>query len=91
VLKKSGLWLLRRITETDAGKALQHKKIKNKVLKLQIDMLKLQIEVAQGNTGKSELTTQQAFVVALAALSLLSIELFSQLVFPGNSLVYANW
>jgi len=46
---------------TAAGKALQNGKIKNKVLKLQTDVLRIQIEVAQGNTAsQSELAGQQA-------------------------------
>lgn len=42
-----------------AGKPLQNGKIKNKVLKLQTDVLRIQIEVAQGNTkSASQLATQ---------------------------------
>jgi hypothetical protein len=39
-------------TKTAAGAALQVGKIKNKVLKLQTDVLRLQIQVAQGKTDK---------------------------------------
>jgi hypothetical protein len=47
-------------TGTTAGKALQNGKIKNKVLKLQTDVLRIMIEVAQGNDASaSELTQQQ--------------------------------
>lgn len=42
-------------TQTTAGTALQNGKIKNKVLKLQTDVLRLQIEQAQ---GKSVLDTE---------------------------------
>ncbi|PMD61639.1 uncharacterized protein K444DRAFT_662662 [Hyaloscypha bicolor E] len=56
-------------TGTTAGTALQNGKIKNKVLKLQTDVLRIQIEVAQGNTGsQSELATQQAKLATNVAL-----------------------
>ena len=45
---------------TPAGKALQVGKIKNKVLKLQTDVLRIMIEVAQGNKNSaSSLAAQQ--------------------------------
>jgi len=54
---------------TTAGTALQNGKIKNKVLKLQTDVLRIQIETAQGNTGStSELATQQAKLATNVAL-----------------------
>ncbi|OCK76537.1 hypothetical protein K432DRAFT_462879 [Lepidopterella palustris CBS 459.81] len=46
-------------TGTTAGTALQNGKIKNKVLKLQTDVLRLQIEQAQGNTGLAAELSQQ--------------------------------
>ncbi|KAH8813071.1 hypothetical protein F5884DRAFT_787217 [Xylogone sp. PMI_703] len=47
-------------TKTDAGKALQNGKIKNKVLKLQTDILRLKIEQAQGKDGlDSQIASQQ--------------------------------
>jgi hypothetical protein len=56
-------------TGTTAGTALQNGKIKNKVLKLQTDVLRIQIEVAQGNTGsQSELVTQQTKLATNVAL-----------------------
>ncbi|KAE9368779.1 hypothetical protein N431DRAFT_486246 [Stipitochalara longipes BDJ] len=56
-------------TGTTAGTALQNGKIKNKVLKLQTDILRIQIEVAQGNTGsQSELAGQQTKLAANVAL-----------------------
>jgi hypothetical protein len=56
-------------TQTTAGKALQNGKIKNKVLKLQTDVLRIMIEVAQGNDGsQSELATQQAKLATNVAL-----------------------
>ncbi|KAH6684014.1 hypothetical protein B0J14DRAFT_693289 [Halenospora varia] len=54
---------------TTAGKALQNGKIKNKVLKLQTDVLRIQIEVAQGNTAAgSQLTAQQTKLATNVAL-----------------------
>lgn len=44
--------------KTDAGKALQRGKDKNKVLKLRTDVLRIQIEIAQGNPD-STLAAQQ--------------------------------
>lgn len=38
-------------TSSSAGAALQIGKIKNKVLKLQTDVLRIQIQTAQGNTA----------------------------------------
>ncbi len=56
-------------TGTTAGTALQNGKIKNKVLKLQTDVLRIQIEVAQGNTAsQSELAGQQAKLATNVAL-----------------------
>jgi len=56
-------------TGTTAGTALQNGKIKNKVLKLQTDVLRIQIEVAQGNTGSaSELSAQQTKLATNVAL-----------------------
>ena len=56
-------------TGTTAGTALQNDKIKNKVLKLQTDVLRIQIEVAQGNTAsQSSLTAQQTKLAANIAL-----------------------
>lgn len=56
-------------TGTTTGTALQNGKIKNKVLKLQTDVLRIQIEVAQGNTGsQSELAGQQAKLATNVAL-----------------------
>jgi len=56
-------------TGTTAGTALQNGKIKNKVLKLQTDVLRIQIEVAQGNTGsQSELAAQQTKLATNVAL-----------------------
>ena len=56
-------------TGTTAGTALQNGKIKNKVLKLQTDVLRIQIEVAQGNTAsQSELAAQQAKLATNVAL-----------------------
>ncbi|RFU32711.1 hypothetical protein B7463_g3617, partial [Scytalidium lignicola] len=47
-------------TKTTAGEALQNGKIKNKVLKLQTDILRLQIEQAQGKSGlDSQIASQQ--------------------------------
>ncbi|AEO70352.1 uncharacterized protein THITE_2121678 [Thermothielavioides terrestris NRRL 8126] len=40
-------------TSTAAGKALQNGKIKNKVLKLQLEVLALQIEAAQGGSNNT--------------------------------------
>lgn len=54
---------------TTAGKALQNGKIKNKVLKLQTDVLRLQIESAQGKTDlASQLSTQQTKLATNVAL-----------------------
>ncbi|KAF8848275.1 hypothetical protein BDZ45DRAFT_681327 [Acephala macrosclerotiorum] len=54
---------------TTAGTALQNGKIKNKVLKLQTDVLRIQIEVAQGNNAsQSELAGQQAKLATNVAL-----------------------
>lgn len=45
---------------TTEGKALQVGKIKNKVLKLQTDVLRLQIQAAQGKAGlEDQIATQQ--------------------------------
>lgn len=56
-------------TGTTAGAALQNGKIKNKVLKLQTDVLRIQIEVAQGNTAsQSSLAAQQAKLATNVAL-----------------------
>ncbi|KAH9215221.1 hypothetical protein DL95DRAFT_140905 [Leptodontidium sp. 2 PMI_412] len=44
---------------TTEGKALQVGKIKNKVLKLQTDVLRLQIQAAQGKTGLDAQIAQQ--------------------------------
>ena len=56
-------------TSSTAGTALQNGKIKNKVLKLQTDVLRIQIEVAQGNTGsQSELAGQQTKLATNVAL-----------------------
>lgn len=46
-------------TQTTAGTALQNGKIKNKVLKLQTDVLRLQIEQAQGKSGLDTELQQQ--------------------------------
>jgi len=55
--------------ETTAGAALQIGKIKNKVLKLQTDVLRIQIETAQGNNGSaSELAGQQTKLATNVAL-----------------------
>lgn len=54
-------------TGTTAGKALQNGKIKNKVLKLQTDVLRIQIEAAQGGDG-SQLATQQKKLATNVAL-----------------------
>ena len=43
----------------DAKTALQNGKIKNKVLKLQTDVLRLQIQAAQGKTGLDAQISQQ--------------------------------
>ena len=43
---------------TAAGKALQNGKIKNKVLKLQLQVLALQIEAAQGKDTAAKLAAQ---------------------------------
>ena len=52
-----------------AATALQNGKIKNKVLKLQTDVMRIQIEVAQGNTAsQSELAAQQAKLATNVAL-----------------------
>jgi hypothetical protein len=60
---------LRSTAGTTAGTALQNGKIKNKVLKLQTDVLRIQIEVAQGNTAsQSELAAQQAKLATNVAL-----------------------
>jgi len=45
--------------KTTAGTALQNGKIKNKVLKLQTDVLRLQIEQAQGDTTNAAQLAQQ--------------------------------
>jgi hypothetical protein len=56
-------------TGTTAGKALQNGKIKNKVLKLQTDVLRIEIQVAQGNTASaSSLTAQKAKLATNVAL-----------------------
>lgn len=56
-------------TKTAAGKALQNGKIKNKVLKLQTDILRIQIESAQGNSGSAgNLAGQQKKLAANVAL-----------------------
>jgi len=56
-------------TGTTAGTALQNGKIKNKVLKLQTDVLRIMIEVAQGNDGsQSELAGQQTKLATNVAL-----------------------
>lgn len=46
-------------TGTAAGKALQNGKIKNKVLKLQLEVLALQIEAAQGKGDAAQLAVEQ--------------------------------
>ncbi|TVY64199.1 hypothetical protein LSUE1_G009005, partial [Lachnellula suecica] len=52
-----------------AATALQNGKIKNKVLKLQTDVLRIQIEVAQGNAAAgSELAAQQTKLATNVAL-----------------------
>jgi len=52
-----------------AATALQNGKIKNKVLKLQTDVLRIQIEVAQGNTASaSSLSAQQKKLATNVAL-----------------------
>ncbi|TVY20840.1 hypothetical protein LARI1_G002170 [Lachnellula arida] len=54
---------------TAAGTALQNGKIKNKVLKLQTDVMRIQIEVAQGNAAAgSQLAAQQAKLATNVAL-----------------------
>jgi len=54
---------------TAAGIALQVGKIKNKVLKLQTDVLRIQIETAQGNTASSSsLSAQQKKLATNVAL-----------------------
>jgi hypothetical protein len=56
-------------TKTSAGTALQNGKIKNKVLKLQTDVLRIMIEVAQGNTQSAgNLAGQQAKLATNVAL-----------------------
>lgn len=56
-------------TGTTAGAALQLGKIKNKVLKLQTDVLRIEIEVAQGNTASaSSLATQKTKLATNVAL-----------------------
>lgn len=56
-------------TSSTAGKPLQIGKIKNKVLKLQTDVLRVQIEVAQGNTkSQSELAGQMKKLATNVAL-----------------------
>jgi len=56
-------------TDTTAGQALQVGKIKNKVLKLQTDVLRIMIETAQGDDGSaSELAGQQAKLATNVAL-----------------------
>ncbi|KAI5459833.1 hypothetical protein BGZ63DRAFT_425783 [Mariannaea sp. PMI_226] len=45
--------------DSDDGKALQVGKIKNKVLKLQLEVLALQIKAAQGNGDQSKITEEQ--------------------------------
>lgn len=53
----------------DAATALQNGKIKNKVLKLQTDVLRLQIEQAQGKSGlDSQLAAQQKKLATNVAL-----------------------
>ncbi len=44
---------------TAAGKALQVGKIKNKVLKLQLEVLALQIEAAQGDDNAAKIAEEQ--------------------------------
>lgn len=44
---------------TAKGKALQVGKIKNKVLKLQLEVLGLQIQQAQGSNNQAKITTEQ--------------------------------
>ncbi|TVY39850.1 hypothetical protein LSUB1_G004048 [Lachnellula subtilissima] len=52
-----------------AATALQNGKIKNKVLKLQTDVMRIQIEVAQGNTAAgSQLAAQQTKLATNVAL-----------------------
>jgi hypothetical protein len=54
---------------TAAGKALQNGKIKNKVLKLQTDVLRIMIEVAQGNNkSASNLAGQRKKLATNVAL-----------------------
>ncbi|KAH7403138.1 hypothetical protein BKA64DRAFT_641151 [Cadophora sp. MPI-SDFR-AT-0126] len=54
---------------TTEGKALQVGKIKNKVLKLQTDVLRLQIQAAQGKAGlESQIATQQKKLATNVAL-----------------------
>ncbi|KAH7336570.1 hypothetical protein BKA65DRAFT_36657 [Rhexocercosporidium sp. MPI-PUGE-AT-0058] len=54
---------------TTEGKALQVGKIKNKVLKLQTDVLRLQIQAAQGKTGlDAQIAQQQKKLAANVAL-----------------------
>ncbi|KAM0171711.1 hypothetical protein ACHAPF_007958 [Botrytis cinerea] len=56
-------------TSSTAGAPLQIGKIKNKVLKLQTDVLRIQIQTAQGNAGSSsELATQQKKLATNVAL-----------------------
>ncbi|KAF7917910.1 uncharacterized protein EAE98_009938 [Botrytis deweyae] len=56
-------------TSSTAGAALQVGKIKNKVLKLQTDVLRIQIQTAQGNAGSSsELAAQQKKLATNVAL-----------------------
>jgi hypothetical protein len=56
-----------RGTSTTAGTALHNGKIKNKVLKLQRDVMRIRIEVAQGNTAsQSELAAQQKLAANVA-------------------------
>jgi 1-aminocyclopropane-1-carboxylate deaminase/D-cysteine desulfhydrase-like pyridoxal-dependent ACC family enzyme len=56
-------------TGTTAGTALQNGKIKNKVLKLQTDVLRLLIEQAQGKTGlDAQIATQQTKLATNVAL-----------------------
>ncbi|EHK99402.1 hypothetical protein GLAREA_06695 [Glarea lozoyensis ATCC 20868] len=53
----------------DAATALQNGKIKNKVLKLQTDVLRLQIQAAQGKTGlDAQIATQQKKLATNVAL-----------------------
>lgn len=64
-------------TDTPAGSALQVGKIKNKVLKLQTDILRIQIETAQGNTDSTSELAGKQYLAEMLTFSKSVIEVLS--------------